>query len=89
MLSVPVPEDSKTLRTELETSNTSTVDREVPPACFSSLSTLEPLFVLELCFSFHDDLQDLKNITVKKRKKEKIKGDKGNEKKGPARRGRQ
>lgn len=53
----------------------SAAEKEVPPACFSSLSTLEPIFALELRFSSQDDLRVLKNITVKK----KFKGDKENE----------
>lgn len=66
-LSVPVPEDSETLGTEGKLPHTSPVEKEVLPGCFSSLRTLEPIFALELCFSFHDDLQVLKNITVKKK----------------------
>lgn len=72
------PRTVKLLELKAKLPHTSTVERKVPPGCFSSLSTLEPIFALELCFSFHDDLQVLKNITVKKYI---FKRDKGNEKK--------
>ena len=42
----------------------SATEEEAPPDCLSSLSTLETIFALELCFSSHDDLRVLRNITV-------------------------